>query len=364
MNIAYLIDGELSLMSPNSVMKKVLLQTRCWVELGNQVYIYSISSSSRLDVNKNEIITLGKAFNKGANPFYKLIKLWATSRHIFADLKILDINIVYSRYLLYSFYLDKIFTSYPSIVEINSNDDSEYKRASVFTQVYNSLFKRTLLSNVNGFVCVTNELANYISYYSNKKYLVIGNGYDFSNEQYTESIIYSVKTEPVFVFVASPGNACHGLDILLQISTHLSKYKFKIIGYEGQNSDNVTYYGYLPKVKLHEQLLEADIGVSALAIERHGMSEACPLKSREYLSYGLPVIGNYLDPDISGQEFYLRVDNSNVQYMANEIILFTDKWMNESNRKKNIISMAKPLLSHLEKEKKRLDFIKDFAEDI
>lgn len=57
-----------------------------------------------------------------------------------------------------------------------------------------------------------------------------------------------------------------------------------------------------PRVVVHGSLTQAQMrdlaavcwaGISSLAIERQGFRTACPLKVREYLSMGLPVVGNH-----------------------------------------------------------------------
>ncbi|MCH2088923.1 MAG: glycosyltransferase [Pseudoalteromonas sp.] len=364
MYIAYVIDCDFSIDKPSSVTKKVLLQANTWVGLGHQVMIYSISSSLKYNANEKCINTLGRSFSKTTNPLSKLFKLWRTSWFIYEDIKKVRPDVVYSRYLLYTPFITSIYKGFSSIVEVNSNDDIEYERASVFTRYYNRLFKRLLLGDVNGLVCVTDELAGYISKYSNVKNIVIANGYDFSAvksealEECKESVVtnWSKMNKPSLIFIASPGNACHGLDILLKVAKVLVDYNFKIVGYNGVNTENIKYYGYLNKDELYEQLANSDIGISALAIERHGMLEACPLKSREYLAYGLPVIGNHFDPDIYGKDIYLKVNNDDVEKMAIQIDLFVKGWMNTKNKKTVVRKLAEPLVSHEAKERNRLNF--------
>ena len=40
----------------------------------------------------------------------------------------------------------------------------------------------------------------------------------------------------------------------------------------------------------------ADVGVGTLALHRNGMNEACPLKTRQYLACGLPIVYAHTDP--------------------------------------------------------------------
>lgn len=76
--------------------------------------------------------------------------------------------------------------------------------------------------------------------------------------------------------------------------------------------DNVVFKGRLIGVSLKNELLSADVGVSSLGLFRKGLTEASDLKTREYMSYGLPVISSGTDPDFHKHfDFRMLVDNSN-----------------------------------------------------
>jgi hypothetical protein len=58
------------------------------------------------------------------------------------------------------------------------------------------------------------------------------------------------------------------------------------------------------------------------------MQEASPLKTREYLAYGIPVIGGYEDTDLDDAECYLRIGNTedNVDTEVSRIRRFVQQW--------------------------------------
>ena len=68
------------------------------------------------------------------------------------------------------------------------------------------------------------------------------------------------------------------------------------------------------------------IAFGTLALHRKQMNEACPLKVREYLAFGLPVVIGYGDTDLTGIEpwWLLRVPNAedNVRQNAERIRSF------------------------------------------
>jgi hypothetical protein len=76
-------------------------------------------------------------------------------------------------------------------------------------------------------------------------------------------------------------------------------------------SPNITWHGVLDRKGVLEVLADADVGVGTLALHRKSMQEACPLKMREYLAVGLPVMYGYQDPDIDALgPFALRIPNT------------------------------------------------------
>lgn len=352
MSVVYIVECEFSIENPNSIIKKVLLQTTEWISLGYDVYIYSLKSNVRYHVNSKIIKVLGDEISKSDSAFRKLTKIWSISKKIKDDLESIRVDIIYTRYLLFTYYFKVVFKRYLVCMEINSNDEVEYEKYSFATKVYNRITKKSLLNEVNGFVCVTNELKDYIAKYSSVRVEVIANGI-----KYVKRNLHSTNNIPRMVFVASPGNACHGYDILLDLADQLTEYKFDIVGYEGQTRGNVRHYGYLEKKDLENVLMNADFGISALAIERHGMYEACPLKSREYYSYGLPVIGNYIDTDIEDGKYYAHVNSHDIFETATKIRNLVDYWEKVEDRKEKVLIFSEKLLEHKKKEKKRLDFL-------
>lgn len=352
MSVVYIVECEFSIENPNSIIKKVLLQTTEWISIGYDVYIYSLKSNIRYHVNSEMIKVLGEGVLKSDSAIRKLVKIWSISEIIKNDLANISVDFIYTRYLLFTYHFKCLFKRNLVCMEINSNDEVEYKKYSLATKIYNRITKKILLNEVDGFVCVTNELKDYIAKYSSVRVEVIANGI-----KYVERNLLSFNSTPRMVFVASPGNACHGYDILLDLAEQLKEYKFDIVGYEGHTRGNVRHYGYLEKKDLENVLMNADFGISALAIERHGMYEACPLKSREYYSYGLPVIGNYIDTDIEDGMYYVHVNSHDIFETATKIRNLVDYWKKVEDRKEKVLTFSEKHLEHKKKERKRLDFL-------
>ena len=98
-------------------------------------------------------------------------------------------------------------------------------------------------------------------------------------------------------FLGSPNQPWHGLDKIERLAYNLGDtFHFHIIGTEkGSACRNVTFYGPQDQNKYEKILQNCDIAISTMALHRKQMNEACPLKTREYLAYGYPVVAGYAD---------------------------------------------------------------------
>ncbi len=88
---------------------------------------------------------------------------------------------------------------------------------------------------------------------------------------------------------------------------------------EGPVPPNVMLHPLLPR-KCYEPLLaRADVALGSLAMDRAKLAEASPLKVREYLAYGLPVILGFEDTDFRATEpwFLLRLPNTEDNVVSN-----------------------------------------------
>ena len=251
------------------------------------------------------------------------------------------------------------------LVEINSNDIEESKKNNKLVHVYNKFTRGILLHNSSAFVSVSNELINDNIF---KKYekpsIVIANGYNFNNTQnHKKKFNKKIK----FVFIGTPNQDWNGIDKVIAMASILNDSEFHVIGtkieelellYDIKLSKNIYTYGYLSQEESMNIILKCDIGISTLALHRKNMNEASPLKSRQYLSLGLPIITAYIDTDFkSEQNFILNIGNyeDNVANSIDEIKKLMDKISllipNE------IINESKKYLDYKEKEKKRINFL-------
>lgn len=108
-----------------------------------------------------------------------------------------------------------------------------------------------------------------------------------------------------FVFISSPGQAWQGLDEIARLAAVKPDWRFDLIGPERgelaafglQAPANMAFHGQLTRDRYQPLLDRADIAIGTLALYRKGMEEASPLKVREYLANGLPIIAAYRETD-------------------------------------------------------------------
>lgn len=159
------------------------------------------------------------------------------------------------------------------------------------------------INKSNGLIGVTNEIIQFEkSRIGNTKIksFLYPNGIEVNNNQILEDN-RTEKTE--LIFVASYFFEWHGLDILLKdVRNSNDEFILHVIG-EVNNSHirsaitdkRVVFHGKLKKEEIAKIAQRCNVGLSSFALYRKGMNEACTLKTREYLSLGIPVYSGHRD---------------------------------------------------------------------
>ena len=349
MKIAYLIDYDLT--QTSGVVQKILQQSKQWLELGNSVYFISSKTLTIYDENRNIIVQLNP-LNREFGRLSTALKLLYSSYFLGKLLEKIEFDVLYMRYRLYMPFVAKELKKYKVVMEINSDDTLEYKLHSKLTHWYNKLTRAYILSSVDGFVCVSEELTKRFTYL-NKPIETIANGIDtseYSFYQHTNQV-------PTFVFIGTPNQTWHGLDKIIKMAEYFTEYQFYIIGTSGENTDNIKYFGYLGKAEATQLIQRSDIGIGTLSLYKKGLTEASPLKTRQYLACGVPIIYAYKDTDLRGDEvFALELNNSedNIDYA--KIKEFVCKVFSNTLVKEQARKFAQNTLDYSLKEKRRINF--------
>lgn len=375
MRIAYLITE--NLLKHPGLKYKILGQIQRWQENGHEVY--QVILSERVIISPDGIIIDSKiennsVDNKLSNKYmlskFSLIKEMAL-KYKFAiyALKIIQPDLTYSRYLFPAPNVSGIYKNAGKLVfEINSDDRTEYMQKNKITGIYNYIFRCFSLKNVDALVFVTEELVHSKSFNSfSGQRIVIANGINVNDFDF---ISKTNNTCPNLVFIGSPGQAWHGLDKIYLLAEILKKCTINIVGPSKEYCvnqwktlpKNVVFHGYLSAEESKRIIKNMDVGIGTLALHRKKMHEACPLKVRQYLAQGLPVIAASKDTDISEKNsFYLELPNSEDNILNNNDVIhdFINYVYNNESLRIKARNFAKEYLSFNKKELIRLDFFNE-----
>lgn len=354
MNIAYLYLGKLSIGS--GVHKKIVMQIKQWESMGHKVKVYH-ASIDRVNTFKDD--SINSTFEHISNIMFYRVGFCDEIKK-FAD-------VAYMRYSFICLDIWNLMRHVPTFVEINSNEEQEYKldwhkNFKSKVKYFWNFFNRFLLMSVaKGKVCVTYELSKREKQKTPAiPNVVIPNAITENFHQRKQSL----HDIPVLIFIGSPNQEWHGVDKILDLAKQtIGSLHFIIIGSDLINmnlSPNVEAYGVLTKSEYDKFLAIADAGISTLALHRKGMNEACSLKTREYLSWGLPVIMGYEDTAFITKndcKWICKLPNSedNVSHNIELIKEFAYKAKNMHVTEDMLKDMTVGWL-----EKKRLDFIMEF----
>lgn len=185
------------------------------------------------------------------------------------------------------------------------------------------------LSRVSGIIAVTNEIAKYEVARSNyrQKSIIYPNGYGKLPSLQVSS---SSGKDIQIVFVASMFVGWQGLDRLIK-SVHASNtsgFCIHLVGkiYEPERKKiegdhRFVIHGVQDIIYLDALYRRADIGIATFGLDRKGMKQACTLKVREYLAYGLPVYIGHEDSGFDDNFPYVQQGDAEIE----EILLFAKK---------------------------------------
>lgn len=296
MRIAYVTIHVAPEIMQGGVGKKIKSQMGIWRDHGHEVSIFSLTPSEIPFPAEFQFI-----FDARVNLIKREINRAAALKRMLASIEQYRPDIIYLRYGLYSYPLHRIFKISPVVLEVNSNDKTEYASRSTFFYWMNRLTRNLTFAPVSGFIPPTRELIDVLPPKYKKPYVVIANGIDLND---AELLPPTKNTTPVITMVASPGMDWHGVDKLIRFAESCPDITINIVGYSADDVEmpvpvNVHLHGFMNRSQLREIYLATDVACGTLALHRKNMEEACTLKVREYLSYGVPIILAYRDTDLS-----------------------------------------------------------------
>lgn len=124
------------------------------------------------------------------------------------------------------------------------------------------------------------------------------------------------REHPEMLFLASEFFPWQGLDLLLGgLHAVTAPFTLHVVGKVPQRERalaeedaRVVFHGTLSPEQIADLAAACWVGISTMAQQRTGMLEACPIKVREYLNLGLPVVGAHEDVFPDHFPFFIRVE--------------------------------------------------------
>ncbi len=298
------------------------------------------SSELWLDIDPKAVIIFDKGvFSKLKNRF-KLIRLAIQQ----------EPDILYFRD---NFPINIPQSAAPIVIEVQSLVKNELRARSFLRYKAFNLCKNFYYRNLIAAIFVSRELQriNEINLKTTQKFHVLGNGINFDRIDQLPVASDSIE----LLFIGHPNQPWHGVEEINDLALTLPDFKFHIVGYESQQApSNVYYYSELKRSEYLEIAKHCTVGISSLRLNVNGMTEASPLKSREYLALGLPIISRYEDTDFPEErDFILRLptDNRKLSDFSSEITTFADNWKGRRVSRNEIAN-----IDLNSKERSRLDF--------
>ena len=349
MRVAYLLTWSGGAWT--GVFKKVVDQVAAWQRLGTDVGVFVASDPAGAQdwvqvpqAAHVEVFASAPASFLVQRPLVDALRTWAP-------------DITYVRTSPRHVVVAGALANLPHVIEIQTNDLAEAKGISRSRHLLTLATRRRCLSSASGLVFVSHELAALTVYADFTPHrTVIGNGIDLSRFHTLPPTLGDAA--PRLVFMGLPGRAWHGLEDIFRLAQARPEWTFDLIGparADVPGLKNLHAHGELTSADYLPILRMADAAISTLAWHVNHMSEASPLKSREYLALGLPVIGAYKDTDIPpGDPVYLQLPNRQgaIVDAVDRVELFIRGW-----RGKRVQHDQVAHLDTLVKERARIEFL-------
>ena len=359
MKIAYVTINIDTKIINGGVGNKIKSQVSIWKSMGHSVTLFALTPGH---------VTIPFAHQFTFNNSSKIFGLKFFMREISRSLKLVELilavrvyqpDVIYFRFGLFTFPLQYLFRVAPTVLEVNSNDLDEYRSRGTFFYLLNRITRDILFSHCTGWVSTSYELANLEENLCHAKPVcVISNGIEL--DKY-EPLKPTGHQTPTLSLVGSPGMNWHGVDKLFPLAEKYPELTINIIGYRRDDFEvsipsNIHLHGYLERENIKKILADTDVVFGTLALHRKKMEEASPLKVREALGYGIPVILAYKDTDLMDVESdcFLFLPNSENNIVENTKLIRDFSFRTMGIRVDRALISRR--IDQRMKEEKRLDF--------
>jgi glycosyltransferase involved in cell wall biosynthesis len=307
----------------SGVGKKIQSQLAAWNARGHDARLFMHTAWHE---PQSELIEAEYFFYQASGKVITELNRITAMKRVLEAIRKFQPDLIYLRYSIYVYPAHRLMAIAPVVEEINTNDLTQHEGLGGAYSLYNRLTRGIFLRRVRGLVTVSRELAASPAFSIHRKPTrVIANGCHLDEFPPLPAPSNEV---PRLVFIGNPGYTWHGVDKLVDLASRCPDLCIDIVGYDKLPEfeplpANVTLHGYLSRDKYQQVLAGADAAISSLALHRVPLEEASPLKSRECLAFGLPLVVAYADTDLdeAACDFLLKIPNKedNIQTHAQSI---------------------------------------------
>ncbi len=286
----------------DGVSQKIASQLALWRSSGHDAELFLLSPAPP---GASSLATPERTFL-----FEGMVERTSATRSLLAAIRRYGPDLVYLRY---DFFLPpplRLMRRFPTVVEINSDAQAEARARSTTAALYERAQRQLIMRRAAAAVCVTHELAGGLRGGQRPPEVeVISNGIELDG---IDPLPAPTRSSPRLAYLGDR-SYWQGVDKIFSLAEASPDWEFDLIGVEPHHSrTNVTCHGFLSADRYEPILAEADVALGTLALHRKRMNEACALKVRRYLAYGLPVVMGHEDTDFIGSDpwFLLRLPNA------------------------------------------------------
>lgn len=350
MKVTYLTIGEASA----GVSKKLKDKTDSLREAGLNVHLVIVGADKNLTSHAVTQLHVNQTLSQKTGRLFFLWRLsivfeqWALYKSALSWVRAHPSDVILFRYPVSDVFLwwftikckQRIVFEYNTIelVELNLR-----RHGSFYYQYFywcERIFGKVVRSSSSGIIGVTQEIVDYQSKLVDGKIpsVSISNGINVERVKQHDDLKFD-GSELAIVLLAGSQAQWHGVDILLRSLSEATgdcQIKCFLAGQITQEQQehalklpNVTVLPWQFGHDLDRLADQCHIGIGTLGFESSFLTQACPLKVREYWARGIPFVISYEDTDLINntemQPFFLRLEVKNGIIDMNEVIGFAKK---------------------------------------
>ena len=306
MRIDYLVYGDAFV--ADGVTEKIAAQCARWRAEGHDARVVFVTYPPRQDA---EPVLDAECF-----PFAGMSQRVRATLSAVRAIRRRRPDLVYMRYDWFSPPPVPLLAPIPVVVEINGDERAEGHLYGPAIGLYNSAHWLATIPFAAGFVTVTRELLSGLGgHATGVPATAIANGIELGGIP-EEAAANEGGDRLVMLIGARPTPVWNGLDRIGALARAMPDVRFDLIGVGrapvvADQPANLVGHEAMPRADYGPMLRHATAAIGPLALHRKDLDEACPLKVRDYLAHGLPLLTSHRDTDFLDEEpwFIHRVPN-------------------------------------------------------